>query len=196
MAGQDRSNQYLRNTRTNAGDALLSSTYDGDYLARGYAFALEGNFAIATGTTLYMLIDYTTYDDFSFANVDNIRTARNGVVFIMPPRMATTDGPVQVNVYRGTNYTGGTATLYSKRNTISDIDPQITITTGATGDDKGILALSYLVGRSTTNQSSGGDTASGSVPFIRSNEGVTLVEIVNESGVDIIFSYGQTFYEI
>jgi hypothetical protein len=196
MAGQDRSNQYLRRVRSNAADGILTTDYANDYIARGYGFALEENFSISSGSTLYLLIDYSTYTDFSISSTDNIAEARVGVVFVLPPRMATTAGPVQVNVYRGGDYSGGNATLYSKRNTLSDIDPQITMTEGASGTDKGTLVLSYLIGSSSTNQDSGGGVKEGIVPFIRDNTGQTLVEIVNESGDDITFSYGQTFYEI
>jgi hypothetical protein len=187
---------HLNSQLSNAKNAVLSTDYANDYIARGYAFALEENFTIGSGATLNMLIDYTTYTNFTKSNVDNTVDKRVGWVFVLPPRMATTAGPVEVNVYRGGDYSGGTETLYSKRNTISDIEPQITITQGATGTDKGTLSLSYLVGSSSTNQDSGGGVKEGIVPFIRSNDGITLVEIVNESGEEIIFSYGQTFYEI
>lgn len=196
MAGQDRTNQYLRWVRSNARDGILTTDYANDYIARGYAFALEENFTIGIGATLYMLIDYSTYTDFSIANTDNTKEPRVGAVFILPPRMGTTAGPVYVNVYRGGDYSGGTATLYSKRNTLSDIDPQITITTDATGTDEGDHVLSYLVGSASTNQNSGGATKEGIVPFIRGNDGQTVVEIVNDSGEEITFSYGQTFYEL
>jgi hypothetical protein len=99
-------------------------------------------------------------------------------------------------VYRGTDYTGGTAMLYSARNTIAGVSPQISITLGATGTDKGTIALRYLVGTQSQGTNRAGGTQQGIVPFVRDNLSKTLVEFVNESGSDIQVSYGQVFYEL
>lgn len=181
---------------SNVGDAHLMTTYADDYMARGYGFAIEEVFEIASGTSLFLNIDYTTYTDFSFSCCDNIRIPRKGWVFILPPNMITSAGPVVVDVYRGGDYSGGSAVLYSSRNTLSDVEPQITITQGATGTDKGTLSLQYLVGGDATFFARGGAAMAPNIPFLRDNTDTTLVEIRNESGYAIFFGYNQVFYEI
>lgn len=181
---------------SNTADAILITTYANDYIARGYGFAVEEVFEIEKDESLLLNIDYTSYTDFSISCCDNIRLARRGLVLVLPPLMSTTAGPVIVDVYRGGDYSGGTSVMYYSRNTLSNIEPQISITQGATGTDKGTLSLQYLVGGDSTNQSRGGLVANPNIPFIRNNNDHTLVEIRNESGFDILFSYNQIFYEI
>jgi hypothetical protein len=117
-----------------------------DYVDLGYAYALEDNFSITSGSTINILIDYTTYTDFSPSSLDNRGAQRNGYIIIGPPFFQADTGPMEVVVYRGTDYSGGSATSYAKMNTLSDAAPQLTITQGATGSDKGTVALRYLVG--------------------------------------------------
>lgn len=181
---------------SNTNDATLITTYQNDYIARGYGFALEDVFTIASGSSMNLLIDYTTYTDLNDSTVDLVHQGRFGTVFVLPPQMSTTAGPVVVSVYRGGDYSGGTPTLYSKRNTLSDVEPQITITKDATGTDKGTLSLQYLVGSLGNFFNQGGGSSQPNIPFIRDNQDTTLVEIVNNSGEEIQFSWNQIFYEI
>jgi hypothetical protein len=168
-----------------------------DYVDLGYAYALEDNFSIKSGETINILIDYSTYTDFSPSNVDNRGAQRNGYVLVDPPFFQSDTGPMEIVVYRGTDYSGGSATAYAKVNTLSDAAPQVTITTGATGSDKGTVALRYLIG-STANRgfARGGGTAGGASFYKRGTEDKTLVEITNNSADDGTVHYGQVFFEV
>ena len=167
--------------------AFRITTYKDDYTVSGDAFVFEKNFTIGTDpASLYILIDYTTYNPFG-----------EGRVYALPPVFSSTAGAVKVNVYRDTNYTGGTKfdavnpnTLHPKKTS------DTTFTYGATGSDKGTTVLNYLIGSSATPLFSGGSSVSGSSFFIRPNTSKTLVEILNESGESITFHYGQVFFEI
>lgn len=166
-----------------SGDAKIITTYKDNFTTSGKAFLFEKNFAIADDGSLYILIDYTTYSG------DN--------VFILPPQFGATDGAVVVNVYRGTDYTGGTEfDAINPNTTVAKTTSATTLTYGATGTTKGTEVLNYLVGASSTPLFSGGGGASGASFFIRQTTSKTLVEVVNNSGSDIIFHYGQVLFEI
>jgi hypothetical protein len=173
---------------SSSGDAVLTTDYAGDTVVRGKAFVFEKNVQIAAGVTLYILFDYTTF----IPAVDE-----SGIVFVSPPSVATTSGPVQVKVYRGTDYSGGSTFKAINPNTIAaKSESGTTFSIGPTGSNKGIVSLEYLVG----GQSQGNNSASGQTVglefFIRSNTSKTLVEIINQSGANITFHNGHIFYEI
>ena len=170
---------------SNSGDALITTTYNADGTTKGLGFLFEKNISIGTGATVYVLFNYTTY------------TSGNGIVYILPPFFHTTSGPVTVNLYRDTNYTGGTPFPAINPNTLAaKTTAETTLTIGPTGTVKGTLALEYLVGgASQGNQSAPGD-ATGISFFIRDNTKKSLVEIVNNSGASITFHYGQMLFEI
>jgi len=148
----------------------------------------EKNFDIASAASLYVLFDYTSYVPIE---------GKKGIIHVLPPVFGTTAGAVAVNVYRGTNYTGGTEfDVINPNTTATKITSGTTLTFGATGDDKGTEVLNYLVGATATNQTSGGGSSTGVSFFIRPNTGKTLVEIINESGENVTFHYGQALFEI
>lgn len=170
-------------------DAVLTTTYADDYTTRGKSFLVEKNISILNGATAYMLIDYTTYIP---------SPGEAGLVFVFPPVFATTSGPVKINVYRETGYSGGTPFDVANPNTIAPKKVSgTTFTIGATGSNKGTIALEYVAGGGTGGV---GNAMPGSTNglsfFIRNNTKKTLVEIVNLANSDITFHYGQILYEI
>ncbi len=184
----DRSTELLQKSMSFDETGHVTTTYADDYTIRGNAFVFEKNFTIASGGTLNILVDYSTYTP---------TAEQEGLIFIYPPQFSTTAGAVMVNVYRGTNYSGGTEfDAINPNTTASKTTSGTTFTSGATGSTKGTEVLNYLVGASSTNQNSGGGSVSGLQYFIRPNTDKTLVEIVNNSGEEITFKYGQGLYEI
>lgn len=167
-------------------EGIISTTFADNYGVKGNGFTLQRNFSIAAtvGTKLYILIDYTTY------------TKDDGFIFVLPPLFSASSGAVLVNIYRGTNYSGGTPIEVPSTNTIIANTLETTITKDPTGTILGTSVLEYLVGSSATNQTSGGSAIISGPPFIRNNTNVTLVEIINNSGEAITFNYSQVFYEI
>lgn len=183
-----RTTEILEKSLSYSDSAIVQTSYADDGVVRGVAFVFEKNFTIGVGATLYVLIDYSTYIATDY---------QAGLVFIYPPSFGTSAGVVTVSVYRDTDYSGGTEFDAVNPNTTSvKTTSGTTFTTGATGTVKGTEVLSYLIGASSTNQSSGGGVQEGLSFFIRENTDKTLVEIVNESGEEIIFHYGQGLFEI
>ena len=174
----------IESTLSFSKNAQVVTSFENDYGVRGNGFPLQKNFTIASAATLFVLIDYTTYSN------------DDGFIFILPPVFTASAGKVIVNVYRGTDYSGGTEIEVNSNNTIIGNVLETTITHGATGSDKGTSSLEYLVGASSTNQNSGGGISAIGPPFIRNNCCKTLVEIINQSGEEIVFNYSQMFYEI
>lgn len=171
-----------------SGDAIVATSYADDGITRGQAYLFEKNFAIGSGTTLNILFNYTTYTPSG---------SQIGQIYVMPPTFSTTAGPVTVNIYRGTDYTGGTEFDALNPNTLApNTTSETTLTTGPTGSVKGTLVLEYLVGGASQGNQSASGSASGIAFFVRDNTTKTLIEIVNSSGSAITFHFGQVFYEI
>lgn len=171
-----------------SGDAIVVSTYADDGITKGKAYLFEKNFSISTGATLYILFNYTTYTP---------GPGQFGQVYVMPPAFATTSGPVAVNIYRGTDYSGGTEfDALNPNTTVANSKSETTLTTGATGTAKGTPVLEYLVGGASQGNQSASGASSGLAFFIRDTSTKTLIEIVNGSGSNITFHFGQVFYEI
>jgi hypothetical protein len=168
-----------------SGDAILQTGYADDGIVRGIGFVIAKNFTIANAGTLYILFDYTPH------------TAGAGLIYVMPPMFEASSGKCLVNVYRGTNYAGGTAfKAYNANQLASKAESSTVLTSGPTGTNKGTLALEFLVGQDSQGAFRGGGTSQDISFYVRDNTAKTLVEIVNLSGQEITFHYGQVFYEI
>ncbi|MCP4394964.1 MAG: hypothetical protein GY804_11965 [Alphaproteobacteria bacterium] len=171
-------------TLSHSKDGQVVTSYADNYGVKGNGFTLQRNFAIASGASLYILIDYTTF------------TKPTGFIFVQPPIFSAGAGEVLVNVYRGSDYSGGSVIEVLSNNTVINNTMETTITENPTGTVLGDSVLEYLVGSKSTNQNSGGGSISIGPPFIRNNTGKTLVEIVNNSGENTTFNYSQVFFEI
>jgi len=171
-----------------SGDALLQTNYADDFTVRGNAFLFEKIITIASGESAFVLWDYTTFLP---------APGQIGQVFVYKPFFETTAGPVTVNLYRGTNYAGGTQFLaYNPNTNHAKQSSSTTLTLGPTGTVKGTLSMEYLVGGQGLGNQSGAGSTAGLSFFIVNNTRKSLVEIVNGSGKEIKFHYGQMLYEI
>lgn len=176
--------EKFKATLSTSENGLVTTSYDEDAMIQGQAFAFDHNISILSGATAYMLIDYTTH------------TSGAGLIFVGPPDIATTIGYVVVNVYRATNYTGGSELIAYNKNTVIGGESETTFTLGATGTTKGTRVLEYLIGGDPTNQSSSGTARKIGTTFLRDSGNRTLVEIVNNAGANIIVNYSQEFFEV
>lgn len=171
-----------------SGDAVLTTGYDDDSIVRGLGFTFEKNFSILSGATLNILVDYSAWAP---------EEDEYGLIYILPPVFRTTAGPVIVNVYRGTDYTGGTEfDAINPNTTASKTTSGTTFTSGATGSTKGDIVLEYLVGGAGIGPANTAGSSTGLGFFIRTASDKTLVEVVNNSGNDITFNYSQLLFEI
>lgn len=173
---------------SSSGDAVLTANYFDDSVVQGKAFVFDRNFTILSGGTLYLLIDYTTYIPLP---------TQQGRVYVGPPVFTTSAGPVKVNVYRDTYYSGGNKLIAFNPNTLATkTQSGTTFTYGATGSNKGVLSLEYLVGGEGQGNNSANGSASGLGFYVRGNNTKTLVEIINQAAKDITFNNSQMYYEI
>jgi len=184
----DRTTELIQKSMTANESGLVVTSYADDGVIRGSSFVFEKNFSISSGGTLLILVDYSTYTP---------TADQRGIVIIYPPKFSTSVGVVTVQVYRGTNYTGGVEfDAVNPNTTATKTTSGTTLTTAPTGTTKGTEVLSYLVGSESSNKFSGGGTDEGVSFFVRDNTAKTLVEISNLSGEDIVFHYGQGLFEI
>ena len=174
MAGQDRSNQYLRYTRTNSGDGLLTSSYAIDYVYRGKSFCVVDWFEIAAGGTQYFVFD----------------TSSAGFLSVAPPLFTSTGGPVFVTIYSGTDYTGVDSLNVQNRNARSTIANVATIKDQATGTTKGDVLVRYLIPSSKKESGSIADA----LPFVF-NGHKYLIEVENEDSSAVYFGFDFIWYE-
>lgn len=165
-------------------NAHLATDQRTNSVFKGVKFLIQKNFSIAASGSLYILIDYTTY------------LGDGKQIVIEPATFSSSYGPVIVNIYRGTDYTGGTPIPAYNVNTLIGTKSQTTFTQGATGTAKGTVTQEFLVGSGSTNQSSGGGAATSAGLIVRGNDGKTLIEILNESGETATVNFLQEFYEI
>ena len=165
-------------------DAILTTEYATDSIFKGVEFLIQKNFTIAASGTLLILIDFTTY------------TGIDRTVVIKPASYCTTYGPVLVNIYRGTDYSGGTQIYAYNLNTKVGGTSKTTLTSGPTGSVKGTVTQEFVVGYGSTNQSSGGGSMKTDTLIVRDNKTKTLIEVINNSGTEITFNFLQEFFEI
>lgn len=166
-------------------NAVVHTNYADDGTVRGSGFVMKKNFTIPNGTSVYFLIDYTTYVP---------KGEQVGQVFVMPPAFTATDGPVYVVIYRGTDYVAGATVLHLYNpNTMHEKTESATrFTQGATGSVKGTPVLEYTIGG---DGNAAGDAGGGSF-FIRPNSGKTLVEVTNSASGPVVFNWFQEIFEI
>lgn len=169
---------------SSSGDAVLTTDYASDFIFQGVEFLVQKNFTIAASGSLLILVDFTTY------------TGLDRTIVIKPASYCTTFGPVIVNIYRGTDYSGGTPMPAYNLNTKIGGTSKTTFTEGPTGVSKGTATQELVIGYGSTNQSSGGGTLRTDVLIVRDNSTKTLVEILNQSGEIITFNFLQELFEI
>ena len=151
---------------------------------QGREFLHQNVYNMSIVASMNFLIDYTQH------------TSNKGIIIAIPAFYDTTYGPVRINVYRQSEYDGGSSVNFYCSNTIKNTIMETKVYSGATGTEKGILTESRNAGHGATNQSSGGDSSISGTEFIRGNLGKTLIEITNNSGENIELTFAQTFYEI
>ena len=144
-----------------------------DSIQRGMVFTGQQIYSIGSASTKYILFDPTE-------EVPTKITIRDLV-------LAATSGPAIVNIYIGTDYSGGTAIPLGNRNQRSPNTSSLKLYEDPTGVTKGQLILPILVGTSSSPLFSGGGAANPTIPFVVNENALYLVEIFNNSGEDIDF---------
>lgn len=125
-------------------DALLTTNYLDDNIVQGRIFSLDFILSMTANTPVYFTGKAST----------------EKTTFLLPININPNTGYVTLNVYEGTNYTGGTERTAINRNRLSTTLPLTVVYEGATGNDKGDGLFSYLYGTESTNQNAGGGQGS------------------------------------
>jgi len=159
-----------------------------DYLwvlkEQGKEFYHQGIYEIADSSSINFLIDFSGH------------TSNKKQIIAIPAVYHTLYGSVKVQVYRNTNYTGGSVVPFYCTNTIINSTMETVVKTGASGETQGVLTEARNVGVGATNHSSGGDASSVGIEFIRPSTSKTLIVITNNSGETTEVTFAQVFYEI
>lgn len=118
-----------------------------------------------------------------------------GIILHIAPLMFTNveDGPVIVNYYAGSDYTGGTPLSLLNRNANSLNITDVVVTEDPTGTVLGLKtsANKIATGGALPSQSGGGSSREAKF-FIGNNALPILIEIVNSSGATVD---GEVFFE-
>lgn len=138
---------FLNSQLSFSKDALLATNYLDDYIVRGNVFNITLVQAFTAGTPIYFTSEYMGATDIS--------------LFLLPIKINPTEGYLILNIYEGSDYTGGTPVESVNRNRLSSKTADVDVNVGATGTTEGTLIQSIVYGVAGTNQSAGGgsDTA-------------------------------------
>lgn len=179
-----RQTQILENSLSNSKDALISTTYEDDYTARGLKYVIANTFTITAGATANFLLDLSGMP-------------AGKTVFSLPLTILSSAEEVQIRIYEGTDYAGGTvATCYNSNRMATDTY-DFMITTGATGTDKGTLFKNYVAyGSSGFFGSTATGKGYGSSATILNPTKKYLLELENMGAGDTNVSYIANLFQV
>lgn len=172
----------LLNCLSAAQDAILTTDYRDNYIARGQCFGISKNFAVNSGATKTFLLDPTAYKGFA--------------IVTFPLKYHVTSGYVQVYISVDSDYSGGTALSLTNRNNMSNITAVTKINQDATGNNIGTVISEDLIGFKHTNQISGGGNNAAFEPFWLRTDKKYLIRFVNQSGENIELNIKFILFEI
>lgn len=169
-------------------DAVLTTTYQDDYIAKGNAYQVQRRITSIPTTGTYKIV----------LDLSSLSSAK--VAFILPINMSATGGPVYIKTYKITTYTGGTAfptnklnTLTSNTNTAQGVVKHGITSTDIAGDDLREYELGATGNPQQVNRSGG---ATGAAPLIVPAGTKICLEIDNNYTDVISFTLGLVWYEI
>jgi len=173
-----RTTQILDLSQTNNKKGLRTSNYSTDYIYQGKCHSCTKRLTVETGTNLIIVFDMSA------------AVAAGKAVSLYTPVMDATTGPVLVDYYYGSDYTGGTDfpcinRAYYGGTTLS------TIKAGGTGTDKGTKFSEGAVfaGHKSSSASQEG------LEFVPVQTNI-LAEIDNTNGADSIVLINFVWFEV
>lgn len=164
---------------TNDGKGLKASTYATDYIYQGKCFSVSQRITVTSAANMFILFD--------------IKPAyiAGKEVTVYTPVFDTTTGPLNIDYYYGTNYTGGTAFTINNRASYGPL-PCSNLTYGATGASKG---TKFSEGFVAAGHKSSGSSQEG-LEFVPPQNTKILVEIDNTNGSDATVFINFVWFEI
>lgn len=170
------------NTLSYSRDGSVVTTYEDDYVARGYGY--ESNLVLSVP-------DGLNYFLFTLSDVPD-----GYGIFVLPLKVNATAGPIVINYRVGHDYSGGTALRTINRNALSINTPSAQILQGPTGTTLGIVNTANLIGTTGIPTVTTGGNGGSSAPFIASNLVDFLLEVDNQNGSAVQVEYELRWYEI
>lgn len=176
--------QELRQ-KSNTGDAVLTTTYADDYITRGNAFQVRRRISLAASTTTKIVLDTTAVPSTSY-------------IFILPVSVAGTGGPILVDTYGISTYTGGSAIVPAKLNSTSSNVAASLFLTGITSSDvAGNDLRQYIIGATgNPQQVNRSGSSSGAVPYIVAPGSKIVMQINNTYTDTNTIAFDVIWYEI
>lgn len=145
-------NKNYADTLSYSNDAFKYTTYAQDAIFKGDTFTFSRRYTITSGSSLYFVVDYSTYIPH--------RRDQDGTIVIEPGHWTATKTPVNVNFWVNGDYTSATTFKASNANQTYSVklESGITFYEGATGTDKGtqIDNLQYTIGGDSPGVTGGG----------------------------------------
>lgn len=153
---------------------VLTKSIEKDWEDRGYSYQYDQVITLPFATNKYFLFDPTGISDDIVLNVFPFHVYN------------CEDGPVTVNYYAGSDYSGGTPLTLLNRNGNSTNTAATVIYENPTGSSLGLKTSSnkVAIGGALPSQAGGGSSGEKEA-FVASKNVKFLVEIVNDSGADI-----------
>lgn len=162
--------------KTKDGKGFRQSSYATDYIYQGKCHSISQRITVLSGTNMILLFDMT-------------ECTRE--VSVYPPAFTTTTGPLNIDFYAMSDYSGGTAMLLSNRLAGGQAN-QCTLTYSATGTNKGTL---FSQGMAPAGHKQGA-TASDALEFVPPQKTKLLVELDNTNGTDATVLVQFVWFEV
>lgn len=178
MAG-DRLNQYFLDCRTNNEKGIRVSNYATDYIYQGKCFSASQRIAVTAAANMLILFNMKP------------AYAAGKQVSVYTPVLDTTTGPLLLDYYIGSDYSGGTSFRINNR---ASYGPKnlCTLTYSATGSDKGTRFTDGFV---AAGHKSSGSSQEG-LEFVPVQNTNILVEIDNTNGTDATVFINFVWFEV
>lgn len=173
-----RASQAILKSLATSRNGLVTTTYADDGIVSGVGHAVAGSVDITAGTTINFLVDLSSVDADKY-------------VFSLPVRITSGSQDVDMKVYEGTDYAGGSAVSTFNPNRNASDTKQTVITSGATGTVKGTQFIHRHAFAS--NQSSG---SANSYSFLILDKTKNyLIELTNEGASTTTVDYETMIFE-
>lgn len=167
----------LIDSQTNDKRGIRSSSYATDYIYQGKCFSTSQRITVEAGTNMIVLF--------------NMVPAAEKVVSVYTPVLDTSTGPLLLDYYYGSDYSGGTSFRINNRVSYGP-EALCTLTYSATGSNKGTRFSDGFV---AAGHKSSGSSQEG-LEFVPPQNTNILVEIDNTNGTDATVFVNFVWFEI
>lgn len=171
----------IKDAQTNDEMGFRASTYATDYIYQGKCFSTSQRLTIESANNMFILFDITG------------AYSAGRVVSVYTPVLDTTTGPLHIDYYYASDYTGGTSFLVNNRVSYGG-NCNCTLTYGAT-DAGGGKGIKFTEGFVASGHKSTGTSQEG-LEFVPPQNTKILVEIDNTNGSNATAFVNFVWFEV